>query len=850
MDKEFISFDIKTGMKNIIGRDLITDDFIAIYELVKNSYDAYADCVTITFNEDEIIIADNGKGMSEVDIKEKWLAVAYSAKKDGSEDNDVKRSPHLNNLKSRRYYAGAKGVGRFSCDRLGNVLELTTTHISAQNTFKIKVNWEQFELDAKQSFSSIQIPFERTFHNPIYNNQKTHGTILRITKLNSSWNESRLLELKHSLEKIINPFSNTQNEFTIEIVANKFLGYDLGKTPFQQINGKITNSILSVLRIKTTEINVIIDNEKIITKITDRGSLIYHIEETNPYSNLIDNLDIGLYFLNRSAKINFGKIMDIEPVRYGNVFLFKNGFRVQPYGEVGDDSWKIDQRKQQGYNRFLGTRDLFGKVDLLTDKLGEFKEVSSRDGGLVETNGKKILFDIFTEKALKRLERYVAGVLWGEGFKRKKYFINENVADSLRDNLKNDQNKDSYEDILNNVGSKIDFVNLIKSLTDEKDVRIIAYNKELVDLVNEKLGEVQPKFIYELEKIAEKTNDFELLNQIKLTEENFNKLIQEREDALKKADLEEKLRILAENRVKEEELRRIAAEKKQKEEETKRHQAELATANKEKERALAELAKFKAEQKAKEEAEKRKAEEAARIVAESIVQKQKEQITRFKSSETIEYKDLRDSNHIIGVYSDDISKKILLLKRKLDKNQNINKQTLLDFIQGISLANEKISTLTRFTTKAGFLEASLETEEDIVSYISKYIKNIYQVLYKIDIEIIDNGISFEKKFQPIELCVALDNILSNSRKKNARKIIFEFENIGEMLYIKIRDIGERLSESIKDWKLIFEEGVTTTKGSGLGLNHVKRIIEDDLGGEIIYNPEYKNGFELIISMKK
>ena len=165
MDREYISFDIKTGMKNIIGRDLITDDFIAIYELVKNSYDANADYVTITFNDDEIIIADNGKGMSEEDIKEKWLAVAYSAKKDGSEDDDVKRSPHLNNLKSRRYYAGAKGVGRFSCDRLGNKLELTTTHISAQNTFKIEVDWEQFEFDAKQSFNSIQIPFERNIQN-------------------------------------------------------------------------------------------------------------------------------------------------------------------------------------------------------------------------------------------------------------------------------------------------------------------------------------------------------------------------------------------------------------------------------------------------------------------------------------------------------------------------------------------------------------------------------------------------------------------------------------------------------------------------------------------------------------
>lgn len=847
MDKEFISFDIKTGMKNIIGRDLITDDFIAIYELVKNSYDAYADYVTITFNEDEIIISDNGKGMSELDIKEKWLAVAYSAKKDGSEDNDIKRNPHLNNLKSRRYYAGAKGVGRFSCDRLGNVLKLTTTYITAQNTFNIEVNWEQFEVDAKQSFNSIQIPFEKNPITPIYNNQKTHGTILRISKLNSQWNENRLLNLKHSLEKIINPFTEDQNEFTIEIIADKFLDYDKGKTPFQQINGKITNSILSVLKIKTTEINVVVDKENITTKITDRGSLIYHIEEKNPYGKLIDNLDIGLYYLNRSAKINFGKIMDIEPINYGNIFLFKNGFRVQPYGELGDDSWKIDQRKQQGYNRFLGTRDLFGKVDLITEKLDEFKEVSSRDGGLVETVGKRILFELFNEKALKRLERYVVGVLWGEAFIRKNYFLELNIAQKYRDKLTNDKDKDTYEDVTENIGSKIDFVNLIKSLSDE-NVTIIDYNKELVNLVNEQLDIVQPKFISELEKIAEKTNDSELFSQIRLTEDNFNRILQEREEALIRAKLEEERRIEAEKKAKQEEFKRIEAEKKQKEEEEKRHRAELATANKEKERAFAELAKIKAEQIAKEEEEKRKKEEAARIIAESVVQKQKEQITRFKSSETIEYKDLRDSNHIIGVYSDDISKKILLLKRKLDKGQNIDKQTLLDFIQGVSLANEKISTLTRFTTKAGFLKATLDTNEDIVAYIKDYIKNIYQVLYEIDINIIGDDAKFIRKFQPIELCVALDNILSNSRKKNAKNVTFEFMNMGSMLLLKIRDVGDQLSKEISDWKMIFEEGITTTKGSGLGLSHVRRIVEDGLKGTITYNPDYKNGFELIIQL--
>lgn len=834
MDKEFISFDIKTGMKNIIGRDLITDDFIAIYELVKNSYDAYADYVTITFNEDEIIIADNGKGMSETDIREKWFAVAYSAKKDGSEDDDVKRSSHLNNLKSRRYYAGAKGVGRFSCDRLGNNLELITTYIDSNITYQIDVDWRQFEKDAKQSFNKVLIPFEKKSKIPLYNNQK-HGTILKINKLNSSWNESRLLELKHSLEKIINPFSDEQNGFTIEIIAPKYEEYDIDKTPFKQINGKISNSILSVLKIKTTEIDVVVDKEKITTKITDRGSLIYHIEEKNPYSNLVDNLEIGLYFMNRSAKINFVKIMDIELIRYGNVFLFKNGFRVQPYGETGDDSWNIDKRKQQGYNRFLGTRDLFGKVDLITENFDEFKDVSSRDG-LIETSGKKILFDIFTEKALKRLERYVVGVLWGEAFVKKNYFLNESIAQNFREKLRNDKDKDSYEDAVKNLGSKIDFVNLIKTLSDDENIKIIDFNKNLVDLVNEKLDEVQPKFISDLTKIAEKVNDIDLVNQVKLTEDNFNKLIQEKEDAIKRAEIAEKKAIEAEqSRLLEEERRKKAEEE--------RRNAELATERKERERLQAELDKIKAEQKAKEE-------EDARRLAENVSKKQKEQISRFKAGETIEYKDLRDSNHIIGVYSDDISNKILLLKRKLDKGQNIDKKTLLDFIQGISLVNEKISTLTRFTTKSGFLKATLKTKEDIVAYIKNYIRNIYQVLYDVDIDFIGDNIKFVKEFQPIELSTAIDNILSNSRKKNAQKVIFEFSQIGDNLQIKIKDIGKQLSKEISDWKMIFEEGVTTTKGSGLGLSHVKRIIEDGLKGTIVYNPEYKEGFELIIKLPK
>ncbi|MGX1754035.1 ATP-binding protein [Sphingobacterium sp. NPDC055346] len=846
MSKELISFDVKTGMKNIIGRDLITDDFIAIYELVKNSYDAHAKNVTLIFKKDEVIIADNGKGMSKSDLKNKWFAVAYSAKKDGTEDLEEdegsKRSSHLNNLKSRRFYAGAKGVGRFSCDRLGNQLELITRKDGEKIVYKVNVNWTQFEVNDRQSFGEIKIPLDTHTGEILFPKKKPHGTILRISNLNSPWTEAKLVELKRSLEKLINPFSKV-DDFKIEIVAEEFMERDEGKLDSQKINGTIHNSILKVLDIKTTQVNVEIKEGTITTKLIDRGKLVYHIEEPNKHQKLIDDLDISLYYLNRSAKVHFGKIMDIEPVNYGNVFLFKNGFRVQPYGDAGDDSWGLDKNKQQGYGRFLGTRELFGKVELITESFNEFKEVSSRDGGLVETLGKKILFELFEEKALKRLERYVTGVLWGEAFRRRNYFLSDSIAEKVRKELDKDKDKDTYEDVTTNIGSKIDFVNLVKSLSDDKDIKIISYDKQLVDFVNEQLDIVQPKFIHDLEKIAEKTSDPALLSQVRLTEDNFNKILQEKEEAERREEEERRKREAAEAKAKEEEKKRLEAERKQRQEEEKRRKAELEAERKEKERYKAELEKLKAQEQARKE-------EEARKQAEKTAENRKRQLDRIRSAESITYKDLRDSNHIIGVYSDDISKKIKLFKTKLDRNPLIQKEDALSFLQGVSLANEKINTITKFTTKSNFLQAQLSTEEDVVKYIKNYIDKIYSVLHKeLKFEYIDNGVEFVREFQPIELSVVMDNILSNSKKKGSSKVIFEFSEKSNSIFLSIKDIGKCLDREI-DEALIFEEGVTSTKGAGLGLSHVKRVLENDFNASIVYNPLYKKGFELIIEFKR
>ena len=125
---EQLRFKVSSALKNIIGSDLISDDFIAVFELVKNAYDAHATKVEVCFvdlytENAKIIIKDNGKGMNYDDLINKWLFVAYSAKRDKTEDNNY---DYREKIKVKRAYAGAKGIGRFSCDRLGHELYLET----------------------------------------------------------------------------------------------------------------------------------------------------------------------------------------------------------------------------------------------------------------------------------------------------------------------------------------------------------------------------------------------------------------------------------------------------------------------------------------------------------------------------------------------------------------------------------------------------------------------------------------------------------------------------------------------------------------------------------------------------
>ena len=814
---EQMRFKISSALKDLIGKDLITNDNVAIFELVKNSYDAYATKVEITFEEDKIIIADNGKGMTFNDVRDKWLFLGFSAKKDGSEDRDIKNASYRDNIK--RHYAGAKGIGRFSCDRLGKKLLLSTKSSLSSHIEQIYVDWGRFEQDQKTEFAQIDVEYAQKETGILFPNNGTTGTVLEISSLDkkSIWSRKKILELKRSLEKLINPLSEA-NDFEIEIICERELEKDKeersnNKHDRDIVNGILTNSISSILNIKTTLIDIKLSGSRIYTKIADRGVDIYKISENNIHFSELKDVRISLYYLNRSAKVNFTKLMGVEPVNYGSIFLFRNGFRIMPFGAPSDDSWSLDYRAQQGNRRFLGSRDLFGRVDIITDNVEDLKEVSSRDGGLIETDVSKQLFELF-KIAHRRLERYVTGVLWGEAFLRRDYFHDEMEANEERRKLLEADKMDESPDYVfsSSIGSKIDFIQLIKTLTKDNNVEVLYYNKELANILSnpQVSEEIKPQFIADLEKIAIDMNDSDLLFNIDEAKRRILELQKANELAEQKAIEAERKRIEAEEKARLAEIAKKEAELRRREEEIKRKEAE--------------------QQKIEEEEKRKKAEEdKKRIEIERDVEKSK---NKYLVSTRNITKEAEDILHTIKISSNELSAAAKNISRELESISQ--SQKIREDLDYIFFHVERINKLSKLLTKADIAILKEHTKVDIAEYIQEYLPNYKSTLEEITFHIDFTDVVI-KKIPLLDLSVILDNLINNSVKAGASKIHIDFAKEHNQLIVDFSDNGLGVDLEKFSPDVIFELGITNKRGgSGIGLNTIKETMRRELKGDIVF----------------
>ncbi len=377
---QMLHFSASSSVKNLFGRGLVTDQVAAVFELVKNSYDADAEEVEIIFsglNTDSpiITISDNGTGMDLDDIEKRWMVIGTDSKK------NTMYSPIFS-----RPLNGDKGIGRFSVDRLGGFLHMEAQKRDSMDLFCVDFDWSLFEGESK-NLNDIEIP---------YRNKRGQagksGLTLVISDLHDIWDDAKLRELFRNLRQFKSPFAQEDN-FRIFITAEEY-GYSRREVTVEKLEG-----------VSSLWINAEITSESPteISLAVNKDGLEYTSTQSNPYN--FGDVKAKIFVFNQGDKVRFVNRYGIRVRDYGNVRLYRDNFRIYPYGEAKNDWLDIDRRQTQGMMRFFGTRDIIGYVQI--SKVGNvnLKPLTNRQG-LEENDQFEQLRKFVIDVCIKTLESY------------------------------------------------------------------------------------------------------------------------------------------------------------------------------------------------------------------------------------------------------------------------------------------------------------------------------------------------------------------------------------------------------------------------------------------------------------
>lgn len=794
-----VHFKTNIQLKNIIGKDLITDDNIAVLELVKNSYDAGSSSVEIIFNnvsrkdQDEeniasrssMLICDKGSGMDEDGLINKWLNIAYSEKKE---------QVWLNG----RRQAGNKGVGRFSCDRLGKQLTIYSKTEGGQCRF-MSIDWGLFENDESQDrqIQDVTISLDIVSDDVVLGltgwNTFDKGTILYIEDLREIWDVEKIIRLKRDLEKFINPNQayTSCGGFSIEIKASEYLQYDSTQIDIiNKVNGFVENKIFDRLNFKTSSISAAIDSsgQYITTTLTDRGRMVFELKEPNIYPHL-RNVKTFVYYLNPYTKAYFTKQTGFRSVDFGSIFLFINGFRIPPYGDEGDDWLGIEKRKSLGFRRYLSTREVVGRIEI-NDEFNDFNIITSR-AGIVRNEAFEELSKEgapygFFYKTFRRLERFVVeGIKWDKAGD-----IKSDIAEGEELYRMDDFTRDKQ------------MISCIRSIIDLQESSIIELNinEELVNgILDAQAARAEEALGGLLSQLTEATESLDVEN-IERIRERLQSDTKELDDLIAVVN---RLSPSADRLCQIQAIKELVSEK---EHEVLEQKREISRIKAEKEAAEAETLRLKAE-----------------------LQLEKEKNTYLLTSSREMSEDAKSMVHNIKLIALDIESVVGLLYKRVNKG-TIERKDQLSELSLIKFLAEKAIKISKLITRANFKSESDEQMVNVVGYIDQYI-NIYKDIVekcKVEIHFESNDIEYRRKISLLDLALVIDNLVSNAQKANARNIYIEvFENEGTGILIKVSDDGQGIDKTLAfNPDKMFELGVTTTDGSGIGLYSVKNALKE------------------------
>lgn len=347
-------FDISTF--RLIGRDLITDRVTALFELIKNCYDANATSVHVRFenvgndnDSSSITISDNGIGMSFEDIRDKWMVIGTSNKR----KNKITPAP------IRRRCVGEKGIGRFAVDKLGDNVTILTKQEKSESWLEVTIDWSQYFKSADDNENILFTDIENKYTFKPESNADLHGTTLTIRNVREKWLKSDIKRFISEVSKIASPLTNVSYPMTIHVESDEY-----------SIN-TIASKSLADLDLATIKFDLDFDLD---TGLQDTASFCHQTGQINIDKislPIFGGIKMTVYYFDEAARKKYRKAFPNDQI--DGIKIYRDGVITTPFAESQNDSDKkrdvlgIDKRLWMNLFDRVSTREIIGYVEITKD---------------------------------------------------------------------------------------------------------------------------------------------------------------------------------------------------------------------------------------------------------------------------------------------------------------------------------------------------------------------------------------------------------------------------------------------------------------------------------------------------
>jgi signal transduction histidine kinase len=422
-----LNFRPKAHILTLLGEELIRDPVMAIYELVKNSYDADAKDVNVSFNDitnierANIVIIDSGLGMTEEILENVWLEPGTAHRKPIGADGkrQIIRSPVY-----YRVPMGEKGVGRFAVHKLGKTIILKSRPAKCvfdedgkfvkkellNYELNLEIDWTTFT--QSKYLSDVNIKWTKNFDINSFYFKEDSGTKIEIAGLKETWTRGMARALKRHTISMVSPKINSVDfEITLDFNNNWLDKFPNVNDIIAQAPYSLTASIDANYNFSFEYRFKLSNNQKIGSRFIKGDSSLernvktemrpffrehyskkgIETDKIEEYVKLKENQAIpfgGLFIELYSYDLDSESLRDVtytpdvlkKTLREQNgVKVFKNDLRVYDYGEPGNDWLGLDLRRVNNTEWFSNNQNI-GFIYLDSETSGSLIEKTNREG--------------------------------------------------------------------------------------------------------------------------------------------------------------------------------------------------------------------------------------------------------------------------------------------------------------------------------------------------------------------------------------------------------------------------------------------------------------------------------------